>query len=246
MRLPPENRPTSSKLRILLVSERAAVEVFFREVAASARVDFALERVSFESIDRDCADSAAVALVDVALEPLAAISRCRELTSLWPELAVVGLVCCPYAVTPWCLHALLASGIASILDLRSSKDELAAALEAIAGGASVLDVRVGWRHRPLLRDMFARDGSRTDLDLRMLELLAFGLPDHEIGRRLHLSPHTIKHHVEHLRWELGLRNRIELAAWAGRHGFYGDSVQRPDADGIVRAGPPVASSRRAG
>jgi DNA-binding CsgD family transcriptional regulator len=90
----------------------------------------------------------------------------------------------------------------------------------------VLDVRVGWRHRPLLRDMFARDDPRTDLDLRMLELLAFGLPDHEIGRRLYLSPHTIKHHVEHLRWELGLRNRIELAAWAGRHGFYGDSVQR--------------------
>ena len=245
MRSPRENRAPSSKVRILLVTERAALEAVFREVAASADVDFALERVSFESIDRDCADSAAVALVDLALEPLAAISRCRELASLRPDLAVVGLVCCPYAVTPWSLHALLASGIASILDLRSSKDELAAALEAIAGGASVLNVRVAWRHGPLLRDMFARDHPRADLDLRMLELLAFGFPDHEIGRRLHLSPHTIKHHVEHLRWELGLQNRIELAAWAGRHGFYRDGVQRPETDEIVRPRPPVASSRRA-
>jgi hypothetical protein len=36
-----------------------------------------------------------------------------------------------------------------------------------------------------------------------------------------------------LRWELGLRNRIELAAWAGRHGFYGDSVHPPDPDEIT-------------
>ena len=50
--------------------------------------------------------------------------------------------------------------------------------------------------------------------------MAAGLPDHEIGRRLHLSPHTVKHHIEQLRGELGARNRIELAAWAGRHGFY--------------------------
>jgi len=240
MRSAPENRARAPKVRIILVTERAALATFFREVADSARVDFVLERVSFESNDHEYTDSAAVALVDLALEPLAAISRCRELASLRPDLFVVGLVCCPYAVTPWSLHALLASGIASILDLRSSKDEWAAALEAIADGVSVLDVRVRWRHRPLLRDLFARDEPRTDLDLRMLELLALGLPDHEIGRLLHLSPHTIKHHVEQLRWELGLRNRIELAAWAGRHGFYGDNVHRPDPDEIAPLATPRA------
>src|SRR5438552_856135 len=61
-----------------------------------------------------------------------------------------------------------------------------------------------------------------------LELVARGLSDREIGAVLHLSPHTIKHHVEHLRAEVGARNRTELAAWAGRHGFY-----RPEADDLV-------------
>ena len=46
-----------------------------------------------------------------------------------------------------------------------------------------------------------------------------GLSDREIASRLHRSPHTIKHYVERLREAVGARNRIELAAWAGRHGF---------------------------
>jgi len=30
----------------------------------------------------------------------------------------------------------------------------------------------------------------------------------------------VKHRIEQLRNELGVRNRTELAAWAGRNGFY--------------------------
>jgi DNA-binding NarL/FixJ family response regulator len=56
--------------------------------------------------------------------------------------------------------------------------------------------------------------------LQLLELVAYGRSDREIGALLHLSPHTVKHRIERLRDALGARNRIELAAWAGRHGFY--------------------------
>src|SRR2546426_849033 len=55
---------------------------------------------------------------------------------------------------------------------------------------------------------------------RQPSLPIVGLPDYEIGARLHLSPHTVKHHIEALRDEVGARNRIELAAWAGQNGFY--------------------------
>ncbi|TMD12096.1 MAG: response regulator transcription factor [Chloroflexi bacterium] len=56
-------------------------------------------------------------------------------------------------------------------------------------------------------------------DASVLSKLAQGLSDREIASRLHRSPHTIKHYVERLREAVGARNRIELAAWAGRHGF---------------------------
>ena len=51
-------------------------------------------------------------------------------------------------------------------------------------------------------------------------LVAQGLSDREIGARLHLSRHTVHHKIERLRGDLGLRNRTELAAWAGRQGLY--------------------------
>ena len=56
--------------------------------------------------------------------------------------------------------------------------------------------------------------------VRILERLVHGLTDQQIGTQLHLSPHTIKHHIERVRDEVGARNRIELAAWASRNGFY--------------------------
>jgi DNA-binding NarL/FixJ family response regulator len=45
--------------------------------------------------------------------------------------------------------------------------------------------------------------------------VAAGLTDHEIGRQLYLSHHTVKHRIDRLRRRVRARNRIQLAAWAG-------------------------------
>jgi DNA-binding NarL/FixJ family response regulator len=68
-------------------------------------------------------------------------------------------------------------------------------------------------------------------DVSVLGKLAQGLSDREIASRLHRSPHTIKHYVERLREVVGARNRIELAAWAGRHGF--DQPPSPSATDLL-------------
>jgi DNA-binding NarL/FixJ family response regulator len=84
-------------------------------------------------------------------------------------------------------------------------------------------------HSAVLEDITGRQESSGEMDsgrsptrtsARILDLLVHGLSDQEIGKQLHLSPHTVKHHIDRLRGEVGARNRIELAAWAGRQGFY--------------------------
>ncbi|MBI2938956.1 MAG: helix-turn-helix transcriptional regulator, partial [Chloroflexi bacterium] len=60
----------------------------------------------------------------------------------------------------------------------------------------------------------------TEADVRLLELVARGLSDEEIGPKLGLSPHTVKRHLEGLRQAVNARNRTELAAWAGQYGCY--------------------------
>src|SRR3954471_15614060 len=55
----------------------------------------------------------------------------------------------------------------------------------------------------------------SDHDVGLLRLVAAGLTDHEIGRELYLSHHTVKHRIDPLRRRVRARNRIQLAAWAG-------------------------------
>jgi DNA-binding NarL/FixJ family response regulator len=73
-----------------------------------------------------------------------------------------------------------------------------------------------------------------DRDQTLIGLVSLGLSDQEIGRKLRLSPHTVHHRIERLRTELGVRNRIELAAWAGYQGVYGRA-----AAGMVERSSPI-------
>ena len=201
---------------ILVFSDRPALHAFFTTVSsASERASVTLEAARTASLDR-----LGAAIVDVALEPAIGIEVCTELHRRRADLPVAAVVCCPHAVNEWTLRGLLASGVSAVLDLQTSSEEAARLLGSVGRGASVLHVQLGSDRRRLLHDVLSPAERRTPVQTRLLELVARGLPDHEIAGDLHLSPHTVKHRIEQLRHELGVRNRSELAAWAGRHGFY--------------------------
>jgi DNA-binding NarL/FixJ family response regulator len=44
-------------------------------------------------------------------------------------------------------------------------------------------------------------------------LIAQGLKDVAIARRLELSPSTVATYIKHIRWRLNLSSRDEIAAW---------------------------------
>lgn len=211
--------------RLLLFTDRPALQAFFRPLTDQLEV----APVSLETTGSLDIGDLPVVIVDIALDPALAIEVCRGLRRRRADLPIVAVVCCPHAVTPWTLRGLLGCAISAVLDLRGSQEGVAQALESVARGASVLHVQLRRGHGEILEDLLAAKEQWSETQLRLLELVVLGLPDHEIGKRLHLSPHTIKHQIGHLRHELRLRNRIELAAWAGRNGFYG-------------AGPPVTKA----
>ncbi len=53
----------------------------------------------------------------------------------------------------------------------------------------------------------------------MLGLIASGLSNGEIARRLVISPKTAEHHVSRVLGKLGVRSRAEAAAHAVREGL---------------------------
>jgi DNA-binding NarL/FixJ family response regulator len=161
-----------------------------------------------------------VALVDVGVDAQRALEVCEELARERPDLPVTAVVCCPTSMTAWGLRHLFETGVTSVIDLEATPLEFRRALRTVADGGSVFSVHLRRGQRALLREALTSRGPRPETSLHLLELVAIGLPDHEIGRRLHLSPHTVKHRIEDLRTRVGARNRVELAAWAGRHGLY--------------------------
>ena len=61
----------------------------------------------------------------------------------------------------------------------------------------------------------------TGRELDVLRLLAAGLTNREVGRRLFMSEHTVATHVSHLLAKLGARSRAEVVASAARLGILG-------------------------
>jgi DNA-binding NarL/FixJ family response regulator len=207
--------PVAQPSTTLLFSDRPALQEFFASVSPGTEN----AAVSLDAARTAPLDGFHAAVVDIALEPAIALAICAELRRRREDLPVAAIVCCPRAINEWTLRGLLRSGVSAVLDLQASADEAARLLGSVGRGAPVLHLQLAEGRRNL-DDVFASPTRRDGAAARLLELVARGLPDHEIAADLHLSPHTVKHRIEQLRHEVGVRNRTELAAWAGRHGFY--------------------------
>lgn len=207
-----------------MASDRPPVHEFLAHLGLQAvPVSLTLAGFDIDSLDLE---ELGVAILDFALDPTTALRTCELLLERWPELPIAAVVCCPHSITPQNVRALAAAGVASMLDLQMTSSEMRRAVESASRGASVLHLSFGGRRRATLHDIISGKRLRSESDVRLLELVALGLPDREIGLQLHMSPHTVKKHIEQLRDEVGARNRIELAAWAGRQGLYATREER--------------------
>jgi DNA-binding NarL/FixJ family response regulator len=56
----------------------------------------------------------------------------------------------------------------------------------------------------------------TKREEEVLELLALGLSNAEIGQRLFIAQSTVKVHVRHILEKLGAKNRVQAALFAKR------------------------------
>ncbi len=59
----------------------------------------------------------------------------------------------------------------------------------------------------------------TRREEEVLNLVATGLNNREIGAILFVSERTIKTHVEHIIGKLCVSDRVQAAVWAARHGL---------------------------
>jgi DNA-binding NarL/FixJ family response regulator len=170
-------------------------------------------------------------LLDLHMPVLGGIETTRRLAAEHPSVAVVILT--TYADEESVLDALRA-GARSYLTKDADRADIASALQAAAGGLSVLDARVqaalvaaatsaapaaqaapsGAAEIPGLPT--PPDGL-TQREAEILALIAQGLTNPEIAARLFLSNHTVKTHISRIFAKTGSRDRVAAIGYARRH-----------------------------
>ena len=157
-----------------------------------------------------------VVIMDVRLPDGSGVEACRAIREARPETRVIMLT--SYADDE-ALFASIIAGAAGYLLKQTRGQAVVDAIEAVAAGRSLLDpdvtgkvlerVRRGRNEDPAL-------ASLTDQERKVLEHLAEGKTNREIGVVLFLSEKTVKNYVSRILDKLGLARRAEAAAYVAK------------------------------
>jgi DNA-binding NarL/FixJ family response regulator len=156
-----------------------------------------------------------VVLMDLEMPRLDGIEATRRIKAADPDVAVVVLT--SFSDRERILRALDA-GAAGYLLKDAEPEELARAVRAAARGDAPLDPRAA---RALLSARTDRSPA-DDLSAREREVLlmvAEGLPNKLIARRLEISEKTVKAHLTSVFRRIGVTDRTQAALWAERNGL---------------------------
>lgn len=149
----------------------------------------------------------AVAVLDVRMPKLTGIEVVRQAPPQTAAILYTG-----YADRALVIESLDAGARGYVLK-ESPVSDLVRAVEAVAGGGTWVD--------PVLAGAVAAAGTEAAASLTrrerdVLRLLADGCSNEEVGRRLHLSPETVRTHVRKAMRKLDADTRTQAVATALR------------------------------
>ena len=156
-----------------------------------------------------------VVLMDLEMPEMDGIEATRRIKEAQPEVAVVILT--SFSDRERILRALDA-GAAGYLLKDAESDELARSIRAAARGDAPLDPKAA-------RELLSARAPGSPLDSlsprerEVLVMVAEGLPNKVIARRLSISEKTVKAHLTSVFRQIGVTDRTQAALWAQRNGL---------------------------
>jgi two-component system response regulator DevR len=213
----------SASARVLLVDDHAIVRRGLRSILelepdvsvvaeAGGRAE-ALQALEWARPD--------VVLLDLKLSPdrdAEGLELCSEIVERRPESHVVVL---STFLDEQLLKEALRRGAKAYVLKEVDVVELARIIRAVSRGESGFDSRSAALVRALAAGGHAEEAepALTEREGEVVELVARGLTNREIGGRIFVSESTAKFHVRNVMRKLGVRHRAEVAYAAGKRGL---------------------------
>ena len=155
-----------------------------------------------------------VAVLDARLADGSGIDVCRDIRSVDPN--VHALILTSYDDDEALFAAIMAGASGYVLkDVRGN--DLVDAIRRVAAGQSLLDPAVTARVLDRLRSGPAQDprlAGLTDQERRILDHIAQGMTNRQIGEEMFLAEKTVKNYVSSLLAKLGMQRRTQAAVFA--------------------------------
>jgi DNA-binding NarL/FixJ family response regulator len=204
-------------IRLLIADDHAVVRAGLSQlVTALEDVELVGAAADGEEALRICNISPPdVVLMDLEMPRLDGIEATRQIMREHPDTAVVVLT--SFSDRAKILAALDAGAVGYLLkDVEPA--ELASAIRAAAAGEVPLDPKAA---RALLtaRTTVSPLDALSDRERRVLAMVAEGLPNKLIARRLSISEKTVKAHLTSIFRQIGVTDRTQAALWAVEQGL---------------------------
>ncbi len=204
----------STAVRVALVDDHEIVRRGVRELLEGEGIEVVAEAgTAAEALRRMPAARPDVVLLDMQLPDGTGVEVCRELRELLPCTAV--LVLTTYDDDE-ALFASILAGAAGYVLKQVRGNDLVDAVRRVAAGQSLLSPEVTSRVLERLRHPPERDAglaSLTGQERKVLDLVADGLTNRQVGSRLGLAEKTVKNHVSAVLGKLGLGSRTQAALY---------------------------------
>jgi DNA-binding NarL/FixJ family response regulator len=160
-----------------------------------------------------------VILMDVRMPKRSGIEACVAIKEAAPTARIIMLTVSDEEAD---LYDAVKNGASGYLLKDSSIDEVAQAIRVVADGQSLISPSMAIKLLDEFKQMSRSDRQQvptpklTDRELEVLKLVAQGLNNREIAKRLFISENTVKNHVRNILEKLQLHSRMEAVMYAVR------------------------------
>ena len=171
-----------------------------------------------------------VILMDVRMPKRSGIEACVAIKEVAPTARIIMLTVSDEEAD---LYDAVKNGASGYLLKDSSIDEVAQAVRVVADGQSLISPSMAIKLLDEFKQMSRTDRQQvpsprlTDRELEVLKLVAQGLNNREIAKRLFISENTVKNHVRNILEKLHLHSRMEAVIYAVRERLL--DINEPDA-----------------